>query len=211
MSFLIIDLFAALSRVIRWRRLKRNVFDPSLPAYPNPNAPFYQPPPYPVPATTMSPASALMPQPPKYHDYSADNPYLDTMNEPINPNFGLGFSSMQPTILGGSFNFPTGNLLRPQENVGGTFGIARPVHVRFGTQGGPFYPWQDKQYAKTINSIEDANVRREALRRDAESYYDRRASEQSITPYRDQPALPPKLPPSFRMFDLPPLPPASGR
>lgn len=140
-----------------------------MPAYPNPQSPFYPQPPYPIPAqATISPQSALMPRPPK-NFIDSDNPFMGSMEDPINPNYGLGLSALQPTILGGTITFPVGNLMRPQESVGGTFGLARPINVRFGTQGGPFFPWQDKQYARTVNEINNSDAIAQAYRRDQAS------------------------------------------
>lgn len=96
----------------------------------------------------------------------------------------MGFTFVQPTILGGNVDFPVGNLMRPRETVGGTFGFVRPVQVRFGTQGGPFFPWQDKQYAKTIKDINMSSALRNRVQ-----------DESSAQNFANQNSLPANLPP----------------
>lgn len=159
-----------------------------------------------------------MPSPPKFMD--SDNPFFDSMHDPINPNYGLGFAAVQPTILGGNVNFPVGNMLRPQESVGGTFGFARPINVRFGTQGGPFFPWQDRQYAKTIKDINQSQAALEAFKKDASLFNpppqsnfepSNQATDQNLPPPAmpaEIPGLPPPAAPAtqFKPVLPPPIP-----
>lgn len=200
-----------------FRRLKKDVGDLPIPTLqPPPNdklPPLWQGIPTDLSAPTSMPPLAgsggdIMPLPPKNDDTTSQ--ILEAMNKPINPNFGLGFSYVQPTLIGGDLTFPSGNILRPEEHVGGNFGIARPVNVRYGMQGGPFYPWQDPNYAKNMATVmNEPNLLQNSFKKDSASggTFPRVTNDQPIpekrplvlppqeSPFVFSPSLFPNLPP----------------
>uniref|UniRef100_A0A915JZ31 Uncharacterized protein n=1 Tax=Romanomermis culicivorax TaxID=13658 RepID=A0A915JZ31_ROMCU len=76
----------------------RNVFDPNAPAFPNANIPFFQPWPYPLPTSAPNLYEPFMPKPPDQYS----NPFLKHMDDGYSPNFGFGYSQIQPRLLGGA-------------------------------------------------------------------------------------------------------------
>jgi len=153
------------------KRLKRdaptgNVYDPPLPVFPSKeNAPFWNPAPYPFP-TTIAPPPAQRHRLPYY---DPNNPYLDAMTNGYWPNFGLGYANQNPTQIGGGINWPTGNALMPSDHFNGTLGFARPEQLRIGMQGGPFFPYQNPQYIKTVKDVNDANMLNQITQTQADS------------------------------------------
>uniref|UniRef100_A0A915IJW6 Uncharacterized protein n=1 Tax=Romanomermis culicivorax TaxID=13658 RepID=A0A915IJW6_ROMCU len=104
------------------------------------------------PMTPGADGGQLIPQ-------ASSNPFLDTMYTPYNLDWGLGVSVLnRPFLMGGNVNFPTGNKMKPTDSVAGTFSYATPWNLRYGTQGGPFFPWQNKEFYKTAESISQVNA-----------------------------------------------------
>uniref|UniRef100_A0A915KN17 Uncharacterized protein n=1 Tax=Romanomermis culicivorax TaxID=13658 RepID=A0A915KN17_ROMCU len=136
------------------RRYKRNssVFDPSFPSFPNANIPFYQLWPFPVPTPAPAPFEKFLPQPPNEYP---KNPYLAHMNDWFEPSFGFGLSYLPgPDLMGGDIHFPTADLFQDKNVVSGTWARAAPNNYRFGTQGGPLFPWMSKKYPDAIRAID---------------------------------------------------------
>jgi len=139
------------------KRLKRdnpmgNIYDPPLPIFKE-NSPVYNQAPYPFPTT-------IAPLPAPHHKlpfYDPNNPYLDAMTNAYWPNYGLGVAYNSPTQVGGGLSWPTGNALMPQDHFNGTLGFSQPIQVRVGMQGGPFFPYQNPNYMKTVQNVNDAN------------------------------------------------------
>uniref|UniRef100_A0A915L800 Uncharacterized protein n=1 Tax=Romanomermis culicivorax TaxID=13658 RepID=A0A915L800_ROMCU len=90
---------------------------------------------------------------------ASSNPYLDTMYTPTIGDYGFGVGILQHPFVGtGNVNFPTGNRMKPMDSVLGTFAFAKPWNVRFGTEGGPFFPMQNKNFYKTAEAISEINA-----------------------------------------------------
>jgi hypothetical protein len=87
------------------------------------------------------------PDPLRPEHVDPNNPYLESLSDPYYPSYGLGVGYQRPTILGGAASIPTGNIFHPSENLNGTLGFTQLGNFRFGTQGGPLYPWQSPKYA----------------------------------------------------------------
>uniref|UniRef100_A0A915L6N9 Uncharacterized protein n=1 Tax=Romanomermis culicivorax TaxID=13658 RepID=A0A915L6N9_ROMCU len=96
------------------------------------------------------------------------NPFVDDMFTPRNFDVGVGLDlSSKPFMMGGNLNYPTGNLMKPMESIGGTFAYAQPFALKYGTQLGPYYPWQIDGFEKAIaaaNSVDKPNAGRQWCR-----------------------------------------------
>lgn len=148
--------FAYLLRNKRLKRQAVNSFNPRvIDTLIAENPTIYDPPPYPLPTPVAPSFVQRTPRISRYAD--SQNPYLDALTDSYYPNYGFGVLVHRPVLISGGLNWPTGNILQPTDKFNGTLGVDRPIQLRFGTQGGPFYPWQDARFTKTIREINYAN------------------------------------------------------
>jgi len=156
-----------------------------------------------------SPTRPNQPDPLRPEHIDPSNPYLESMNDPYYPAYGLGVVYHAPTIVGGEVNFPTGNLFHPTDTVNGTFAVTGDKAVHLGTEGGPFYPWMTRQYGNGVQNLsllEYRQVQQASLIESArQNSYSQPASGSVIEAARQMPAFylatPPPVPLAFAQRD----------